>query len=410
LFTRLILFSQVERSAEEIREAMDSVIINGIQEKAFPGAVLYLSQGDCVLVHKAYGYHTYDSVVKTQKKHLFDLASVTKVTAGTVAIMLLSDQGLLDIDAELKDYLTWLKYNKRGSVTIREVLAHESGLRPWIPYYQSMIKNGEYKKRFFRTDSSKVFNIKVKDDLYLTSKNYQFIKKKIKRSEFDPDQGYAYSGLFFYTIPEIVQNLSGQDIEVFLDENFYDFLDAKSLMFNPLRNYPKDEIVPTEIDTFFRMMQIHGLVHDEGAAIMGGLSTNAGLFGNAEDLAKVWRVFLNDGVHDTTQLINPRTIDLFTTTQYPHHNNRRGLGFDKPLLEFDSTSSVSQKASWRSYGHSGYTGPLVWADPAHDLLFIFLCNRVYPNRLSRQIYELNIRPTLHDLSYELIHQKLFFTD
>jgi CubicO group peptidase (beta-lactamase class C family) len=337
---------------------------------------------------------------------IFDLASITKVTGGALAMMKLYDNGLIELDAGIKNYVTGFNGNKRGEATVRETLAHQAGWRPWIPYYQSMRKkNGEWKRKFFRTERSDDFPIKITDSLYLTKNNYRYIKSQIKKSNFEPGKGYSYSGLFSYLIPELVENLTDTSFVDYLNANFYQILGAETLGYNPLDRFSDTLIVPTEIDTFFRIVPIHGTVHDEGAIVMGGVSANAGLFSNASDLAKVWSMFLNDGFYDTLSLLKPQTLDLFTAVQFPNNDNRRGLGFDKPLLDYDEEKSgVGKSASFRSYGHSGYTGPLVWADPDADLLFIFLCNRVYPTRQQRMIYELGIRPRLHELTYQLIKE------
>ncbi len=387
---------------QAILKKIDSVMENAIVKKAFPGAVLHVSSPDSVLFFKSYGYHTYDSVRPTMKHHIFDLASVTKVTAATLALMKLYDSGGLDLDAKVKEYVPGMNMNNKGNTQIRETLSHQAGWRPWIPYYQDMVTEDGYKKKFFSSDSSANYPIPVKDDLYLTRNNYKYIKKQIRKSDFDENRGYAYSGLFFYLIPELIEVRTGYSFNDYLDRQFFQPLGCETTTFNPLNKFADSLIVPTEIDTFFRQTQIHGKVHDEGAIVMGGVSGNAGLFSNAQDLAKIWRMWLNEGSYDTIRFLKPQTIDLFTTTHYSGEGNRRGLGFDKPLLEYDSTkSSVAKEASYRSFGHSGYTGPLVWADPETDLLFVFLANRVYPNRNQRMIYELNVRPTLHKLAYDL---------
>ncbi len=396
--------SSVIQLSNAILSKIDSVMELAIRKQAFPGGVLHISLKDTVLIHKAYGYHTYDSVRPVERYHIYDLASVTKVTAATLSLMKLYDDGLIDLDGKVKDYVPGIGiWNKKANANIRETLAHQAGWRPWIPYYQDMINDKGYKGRFFREEYSEKYPIKITDSLYLTRNNYKYIKRQIKRSDFDENRGYVYSGLFFYLIPEIVELQSGMAFEEFVQKEIYQKTGSLTTTFNPLDKYPESLIVPTELDSFFRQTQIHGTVHDEGAIVMGGVSGNAGLFSNATDLAKVWRMLLNDGMVDTTQIISSRTVDLFTTAQYPNEDNRRGLGFDKPLIQYNErVSSVAKDASFRSYGHSGYTGPLIWADPENDLLFVFLANRVYPSRNQRQIYELGVRPTLHQYCYDLV--------
>jgi CubicO group peptidase (beta-lactamase class C family) len=228
------------------------------------------------------------------------------------------------------------------------------------------------------------------------------LKKMIRKSEVSEDKNYKYSGLIFYLIPDLVERLSGKSFDDFLDEEFYMPLGANTIGFNPSKRFDVERIVPTEIDTFFRKQILHGVVHDEGAALMLGVSGNAGLFSNAIDLAKVYQMLLNDGFYGKKRYLKASTIKEFTRVQFPENDNRRGLGFDKPLLVYDQNASSSAfGASPETFGHSGFTGTLVWADPTNDLLFIFLSNRVHPSRTNRKIYTLGVRPAIHNTIYEL---------
>ncbi len=225
----------------------------------------------------------------------------------------------------------------------------------------------------------------------------------IKKTPVSQEKKYLYSGLAFYLIPDYVERMSAQPFDTFLQSRFYSPLGAETLTFNPLEKFPSSRIVPTEVDTFFRMQTLHGVVHDEGAAMMLGVSGNAGLFSTSRDLAKVYQMLLNGGNYHYRQFLSAETIHEFTRCQFCEQGNRRGLGFDKPLIEYDSIlSSVAEQASPESFGHSGYTGTFVWADPKNDLLFVFLSNRVHPTRDNRKIYQLNIRPRIHTLVYELL--------
>lgn len=391
-----ISFCQSELSIEE---EIDSIVFNAISEEAFPGCVIYATKGEDILFFKSYGFHTYDSLRRVAINDIYDLASITKATGATLAIMKLFEEGMIDLDDPIGKHIEGLG-QKVGESTFRECLAHQAGLKPWIPFYLEVKKkNGKFKNKTFSTEREG-FSYALNDSLYLYDDFYRRIKRMIRKTRVS-EKVYKYSGLFFYLVPELVKNLTGSSYDQFLYENFYDSLGAKTLMFNPLDEFDSAQIVPTEDDTYFRMLQIHGTVHDEGAITMKGVSGNAGLFGNAEDLSKVWKMLLKNGVYDSIKYLKPETIQLFTTAQYPNNNNRRGLGFDKPLLEYDSIqSSVARDTSFKSYGHSGYTGTLVWADPENDLLFIFLTNRVYPSRENRNIYNLNVRPRIHQLIYD----------
>ncbi len=403
----LFLMAQNQGLINSNIDKIDSVLTDGIEKMAFPGAVLWVMHNDSVLIHKAYGYHTYDSLLKVEVDHLYDLASVTKVTAATLAVMKLYEDGLIELDDPISKHLTFLSGNKRGKSTYRELLAHQAGWRPWIPYHQEIRdKNGRLKKKWVDEDKSDRYDFKLAEGKYLRNDFYQKIKRFIKKAELSDEKKYRYSGLFFYLVPELVQQLTGNSLDKYLEEHFYEPMGATTLGFNPLKKFSLDQIVPTEVDTFFREVPIHGYVHDEGAIMMRGVSGNAGLFANAEDVGKIWSMFLNRGTYRGDIYLKQQTVDLFTTVQYPNNENRRGLGFDMPTLSNESDrSNVSGRVSPRSYGHSGYTGPLVWADPDHDLVFVFLCNRVYPSRKQAMIYELAIRPVLQDLVYEMITPK-----
>jgi CubicO group peptidase (beta-lactamase class C family) len=386
---------------------VDSIVSKAIKAQAFPGCVIYASNSDSVFFLKSYGHHTYDSIRRVTISDIYDLASITKVVGGTLALMKLYELGHIHLDDPIGDYIDKLG-RKVGRVTFREALAHQGGLYPWIPYHQeSKRKSGKFRNRTVSNAADEDYTFPLSDSLYLHSKYYTRIKKMIRRSKVSDEKEYRYSGLFFYLIPELVKTLTDTSYQDYLDIHFYQRLNARTLTFNPLKKFSLEQIVPTEIDTFFRMESIHGRVHDEGAIMMQGISGNAGLFSNAEDLAKVFSMLLHDGKVDSLELLKPQTIQLFTTTQYPNNKNRRGLGFDKPLIDYDSIrSSVAKNSSFRSFGHTGYTGTLAWADPENELIFIFLSNRVYPSRAQRALYDLNVRPTIHQLFYDYLNFSL----
>ncbi len=398
-------FSQIDSGDSALFAQIDSIMVGAISNSAFPGGVLLAMHKDSVVLDKAYGHHTYDSLRAVKTSDIYDLASVTKVTAATLALMGLYEDGLLDLDQTVHHYMPEMK-GKRGDVTIREILAHQSGWRSWIPFHVEIRdKKGALKKKYVSSTPSEKYDWKLADGKYLRNDFYKTIKKYISKAEFNPEQGYVYSGMFFYLVPEIVQKQTGMAFEEYLRTRFYDPLGAQTTVFNPLNTFPLDQIVPTEVDTFFRHVPIHGWVHDEGAIMMRGVSGNAGLFSNAEDLARVWLMLQNRGVYQDSIILKEQTVDLFTVTHYPNNENRRGLGFDKPLLEYDSArSGVAQAASTRSFGHTGYTGPIVWADPEKELLFIFMCNRVYPTRNNRALYDMRIRQQIHERLYGIIEE------
>jgi len=390
-----------------LNKMIDSIAQAGIAAKAFPGCEVLVARNGAVVFHKAYGFHTYYKRTKTQKSDLFDFASLTKVTAALPAIMKLYDEELLKLDVPFATYWPAFKHSNKSNMTLREILAHQAGLQAWIPYWKYTVKkNGKFKRRIFRRDASSRFDVPVSPGLYLNKNYRKTMYREIKKSPVSIEKKYLYSGLSFYLVPQIVKNFTGEDFEIFLKKNFYHPLGAFTLTFNPYRTYPLQDIVPTEVDTFFRKVPLHGYVHDEGAAMMGGVSGNAGLFGTANDLAKLGQMYLQMGFFGGVQFISDTTMKEFTRYQYPDNGNRRGLGFDKPLLGNDTLPDneayPAKSASPASFGHSGYTGTFLWLDPKENLLYIFFSNRVYPTRLNRKIYQMNIRTSIQQALYDAI--------
>ena len=398
------IVSAMGQKMETLLNEVDSIVTEAIKNEAFPGCVIYASKNDSIFFLRSYGYHTYDSMRRVAVNDIYDLASITKVAGGTLAMMKLFEDGHIKLDDPIGSHIERLG-SKVGGVTYREVLAHQAGLHPWIAYHMEVRKrNGDFKSKSVSNIQDENYLFALTDSLYLHKDFYSKIKKMIRKSAVS-EKRYRYSGLFFYLIPELVQTLTDTSYQEYLQTHFYDRLGLNSIGFNPYKRFELNQIAPTEVDTFFRMSPIHGKVHDEGAIMMKGVSANAGLFSNAEDLGSTFNMLLNNGKVDTLQLLSPQTIHLFTSTQYPSNDNRRGLGFDKPLLEYDSIrSSVARDASFKSFGHTGYTGTLAWTDPDNGLTFIFLTNRVYPSRKNRALYQLNVRPTIHQLFYDYLKE------
>ncbi len=394
-------------NADYLNQKIDSIANSGLLQKAYPGCEVLVARNDAVIFHKVYGYHTYYQRTKVEKSDLYDFASITKVAAALPAIMKLYDEKKINLDIPFYQYWHAFKHSNKKNITLREILAHQAGLESWIPYWKKTIKsNGKLKRRIFRCDSSAKFDLTVDQDLYMNRKYIKTIYKEIKKSPVMSHPKYLYSGLAFYLFPQIVKNLTGETFQSYLKKYFYHPLGANSLTFNPYEYDAMPYIVPTEVDTFFRKMPIHGYVHDEGAAMMGGISGNAGLFGTANDLAKLTQMYLNMGYYGGVQYISDTTMEEFTNIQYPENGNRRGLGFDKPLIDNDTLPEIKSYptlgASSSSFGHSGFTGTFFWADPKDHVLYIFLSNRVYPTRANDKIVQLNIRTNILQAVYDAI--------
>ena len=390
-----------------LKDSIAAIVDQGIRQRAFPGAQVLVAKNGKIVYHEAFGYHTYDSLQPVGTADIYDFASVTKVTSALPALMKLHGEGRFDLDAPLASYLPYFRNSGVGRATCRELLAHYGGLQPSIVFWrEAKDAKGNWKKRSFREAYSRRYPVRITNSLFLHKRYKKQILKGIRDLPLLEKKAYVYSDLSFILYPDIVEKLTGEPLEIYLKKTFYAPLGATTLTFNPLRHFPQQRMVPTERDTFFRKMQVHGTVHDETAAMLGGVSGHAGLFGSAGDLAKLVQLYLNGGEYGGERLIEQAAVEAFTRCQYCEEGNRRGLGFDKPLLQYDPEESyVAASASPASFGHSGYTGTFFWADPEHDLLVVFFSNRVYPDRSSVGLYDLNIRPRIQQVVYDAMSTK-----
>lgn len=387
-----------------LQAKLDSIIKDGIDSMAFPGAQLYVSIRGEEIIHKAYGHHSYNQNNEVALDHIYDLASVTKVSTGLPLLIKFSMDGRFDLDAPLKEYYPKFNKSNKSDLRFRDILSHQAGLSPYIVFWQNTLKEDKsFKRKTFSNKSSWRYPIAITDQLFLHRRYKKKMLDAIKHSEVESNPSYRYSGLVFLLLPDIIEDIVDEDFYSYLRRTIYDPIGASKMMYNPKGKYPLQKIVYTERDTTFRKSLIHGYVHDEAAAMLKGISCNAGLFSNAEDLAKLFHMYLQGGVYNGRRYLVKEAIDEFTKCQFPEQENRRGLGFDKPMLTYDPDASyVAKDASPESFGHSGFTGTFVWADPKHDMLFIFLSNRVHPDRSHRKLYTMKIRPQMHQAVYDFI--------
>ena len=402
----LALLSEVD--VLSVNQKVASIITNGIKNKAFPGAQVLVAQKGQLIFHKAYGFHTYDSIQSVSLDDIYDLASVTKILGPLPALMKLVDEGKLDLDKPFSTYWKpWRRKKDKKAITLREILAHQSGLEPYIVFLNKVLqKNGKLKTRFVKKVRKKRFENEAYDGLYVKNRFKRKMYRMINRSAVSFEKKYVYSGLTFLIFPEIIKQLSGMSYEDYLLKHFYRPVGAKTLGFLPMSKNFSNKIVPTEVDTLYRHTLTKGWVHDENASLLGGISGNAGLFGTANDLAKMMQLYLNYGTYNEKSILSEEVVQEFIKVQYPDNENRRGLGFDKPLLN-NTTLPFSEaypapQVSPESFGHSGFTGTFVWADPKNQLVYVFLSNRVYPSRSHRALYELNIRPAIQQVFYDVL--------
>jgi len=403
--------------AIRLRDSITAIVQQGIEGAAYPGAQVLVARNGVIVFHEAFGHHTFEQNHPVTPQDIYDFASVTKISSGLPVAMKLYGEGKFDLDAPMSKYLPDFAHSNKANLSFRQMLAHHARLMAWIPFWRGTLRGnarnpwqkswqptlantGKFKGRTFSDKSSNAYPVFVADSLWLHRSYKNRMLRSIKRSPLNEKTGYVYSDLSFYLWPELVKRLTGQEFQRYLKETFYHPMGAYTLTYNPLDYFPRKYIVPTERDTFFRMAQLHGTVHDEGAAMLGGISGHAGLFGAANDLAKLMQMYMNGGIYGGQRFIRRAALEEFTRCAFCEEGNHRGLGFDRPLPEYDKNKAyTAQSASQSSFGHSGYTGTFTWADPETGLLLIFLSNRVFPTRDNRMLYELNIRPRLHQALY-----------
>ncbi|HDR50994.1 MAG TPA: serine hydrolase [Mariniphaga anaerophila] len=387
---------------------IDSLANLGLENQAYPGCQVLIAKDGNVIFHKCYGYHTYKNEQEVNEENIYDLASLTKVTGALPAIMKLVEEKKMDLDKPFSTYWPPFTGTDRGRLPVRDFLTHQALLPGWIPFWRmGLDEDGNLNREVFAQQPSDHFQVRVSEHLYLNNNFKQMILDTIRNAKSIPSKRYVYSDLSFHIFPEIITNLTGMPYEEYIKTTFYRPLGAWSLTYNPYLHYPLEKIIPTENDDFFRNERLRGFVHDEGAAMLGGISGNAGLFGTTNDLAKVFQMYLQKGYFGGKRFISQEILDEFIRRQFPNSNNRRALGFDKPLVDNhknklkDAFPAVS--ASNNSFGHTGYTGTMAWVDPDNGTLFIFMSNRVHPTRENAKLFDLNIRTAMHQSIYDSLN-------
>lgn len=403
--TRLSYASPEELGIDRAMLAkVDSIALNGIEIKAYPGCQVLAAKDGYIFYEKSFGYHTYNKKNAVKNDDIYDLASLTKILATTPVLMQLEDKNIIDINGKLSDYLLYLKGSNKDGLGFREIMAHQAGLQSWIPYYENTILNTIWDTAVYRSAISELFPIRVANNMYIQENYHYAIYNEIIQSPLE-EKKYKYSDLGFYLFRDLIEQANNIEFDDYVYQHFYDPMGLKNLRFQPRKFFSLKRIIPTEFDQSFRHQLLQGDVHDQGAAMLGGISGHAGLFGNAHDVAVMMQMFLNGGVYGGRHFIDRETVDVFTAYQFPDNDNRRGLGFDKPLLEFEEHRTNCRSASPTSYGHSGFTGTYTWADPETGLIYVFLSNRVYPDMNNTKLMELDIRTNIHQLFYEAIGEK-----
>lgn len=381
---------------------IDSIVADAMTKGAFPGCqVLAIWKGN-VILDKCYGYHTWKKEKPVQHSDLYDLASVTKILATTSALIKLQHNQTIDVNQKLVKYLPLTKGTSKENLTLVEILSHRAGLQAWIPYYKQLMVGNKPDTLFCRTIQSDSFPLQVSDSLFITRSYTDTILKLILKSPVTKRPGYLYSDLGMIMLKYAIEEQTKMRFEDYLGKMIYDSLNLMTPGFNPLQRFSADRIVPTEDDRYFRDCLIHGFVHDPASAMLGGVAGHAGLFSNARDAGVMMYTLMNQGSYGGMQVYDSTTIQLFNHRYY--RKIRRGLGFDKPENTPGNKPNVTAFASDASFGHSGFTGTFVWADPEKELVYIFLSNRVHPKGDNPLLTNLGVRLKIHAELYKAISQ------
>ena len=413
---------------------IDSIVNDAIKKKAMPGAQVLVVKAGNIILQKSYGFHTYDKKQELTNTDLFDVASITKLAVTFPLIMQLYENKVINLNAALSDYISGIDTTDKAVVTIRELLVHQSGLASFIPFYNKALdreslnnrslysrhysglynvrvdthlyqnKNTKYRQDVFSDKQTGVFQRQITHNMFMNESYVDSMYNYIYTSKLSEEKNYRYSDLGYYLLQKIIEQEEKKSLDTLFYNRFANLLGADKLLYKPLNRFEKSQIAPTENDLSFRHTLLDGYVHDQGAAMLGGVAAHAGLFANAGDLAKMAQMLLNEGQYGGVRFVKANTIREFTKTV--NHGNRRGLGVDKPELNPEESSHVSHRASLSSYGHTGFTGGMLWIDPEYDLIYIFLSNRIYPHAYNKKLIEMNVRTKIQDVVYNSFVKKV----
>ena len=391
-------------------KVLDSIELyaqKAIRLKATPGCQVLVAKNGKIIYEKSFGHLTYDKKIPVQDNTIYDVASITKVAATTLSIMKLYENGDLDLEGRLRHYLPQLGGTKVGQLVIKDILAHQAGLPAWVPFYRHTVEDSVY-NNWYSVDSNAAYCVKVADDLFICKDSTAYIWRTIEGLSIKENPEYRYSDIGFYLLMKVIEEKTKTSLDKYVHDTFYAPMGLENIGFNPSTKFSKDRIPPTENDTIFRKQEVQGYVHDPGAAMLGGVCGHAGLFSNVHDLAAIFQMLLNGGSYNGQQFLKEETIAYFNTAHYADQDNRRGLGFDKPVWIDDKTGKrdggpTSGMVSDQCFGHTGFTGTSVWADPENQLIYVFLSNRTYPDAYGSNILaKQNIRTDIQTLAYRAV--------
>jgi CubicO group peptidase (beta-lactamase class C family) len=391
-------------NASFLHEGIDSLVSASIKDYTMPGCQVLVAKNGKIVFNKSYGHLSYDSLEPVMPHTIYDIASVTKVAATLQTVMFLYERQLLDVNQKASYYLPELKGSNKENMLIRDILMHQAGLIAYLAHWEKTKTRAGLNSAFYNNIRNDLFPLEVAPGMYGMAAledslwKWTIQSRLLYKPRNQAQHRFEYSDLGFYIMQKVSERLLNQPIEDFLSQNFYEPLGLHTLTFNPLCKFSESCIAPTERDKVFRGLQIRGSVHDQGAAMMGGVAGHAGLFSNANDLAILMQMNLQKGYYGGRRYFVDSTIPVFTKSY--NKGNRRGLGWDRPRPE--GGGQVSDLVSRNSFGHSGFTGTFAWIDPDEDLVYIFLSNRVYPSVHNEKLMKNNVRRNIQDIIYKSI--------
>lgn len=384
---------------------IDSLAMQMIHNRTTPGCQILVAKDGKIVMSKEYGYLRYDSIDAVTPTTLYDIASLTKIAATVPSLMILQDQNKFDLKKKFSNYFEAFVTSNKADATFKDFLLHQARFVSWIPFYKSTLISPDTLNiinwSYYRKQRSDSFNIQVTDSLFLRTDMRDSVFQKIINSKRHEEKKFWYSDIGFYFMPALVEKLSGLNFENFLIKNIINPLGLDYFCYNPIdKNIPKNQIAPSEEDEYFRHQEIQGYVHDMGAAMLGGISGHAGIFANAESIAKLMQCYLNRGNYGGQELISSNVILVYTDRD--SELMRRGIGFDLKEIDPKDPPYVSSLASNKVYGHQGFTGTCVWVDPRYNLIYVFLSNRTYPKSSINNLHKYRYRTKIQDIIYKSI--------
>lgn len=391
---------RVGLSSEKLKK-VDSIAQVAVDSMMTPGIQLLIARKGKVVYNKNFGKHTYSGDEKVKFEDIYDVASLTKIVATLPLLMELEEKGIVSLNTKLSQLLPEYKGTNKEDVTIKKMLSHYAQLKPWIPFYYATLDSITKKpsKAYYRKQPTKGFKIKVANDLYLRNDYKDSIQEIIKESDLLSRLRYRYSDLPYYILKKYIEKHYDKPLDELVQDHFYKALGANYTTYNPRGKFSNKNIIPTEEDDYYRYQKIQGYVHDMGAAMQDGVGGHAGIFSNANDIAKIMQMYLQKGYYGGRRYFKTQTLDKFNKCHFCHKDNRRGIGFDKPQL--GDSGPTCGCISMTSFGHSGFTGTYAWADPEEEIVYVFLANRTYPtskgkNKLLRENIRTNIQQAIYD--------------